>query len=209
MAYGVNNLADKAAEIFSDFEGEAQTLVNFKATAAKLKLVCHRLAAIESELRRGTPERSCAEADIGNKCQTYGRLRREKVKATATSRIEQLMNPNGHCLHFHKTKLCGNCIKAVHTRQELPDECPSCGIHIGTWRCTRCNLQTRGKLQKFYDTPCSQNDPMHLIPNLSGQEGIGIPDANLDYLGHFSLPEMSRTTTSYAQELRTGTTGHT
>ena len=74
---GVNNLADKAADIFSDFEGNEHTLTSFKATAAKLQTVCHRLAAIESELRRGTPERLHVEADIVNKCQAYGTLRRE------------------------------------------------------------------------------------------------------------------------------------
>ena len=81
---GVNNLADKAADSFSDFEGDEHTLNNLKATAAKLQTVCHRLAAIESELRRGTPERSRVEADIVNKCQAYGKTKKRNPQGTGS-----------------------------------------------------------------------------------------------------------------------------
>ena len=61
---GVNNLADKAAEQFSDHFGDRYQLANLRDTEAKHKRVCLRLAALEAAIRRGTEEKTRVAADI-------------------------------------------------------------------------------------------------------------------------------------------------
>ena len=144
---GVNNLADMAADVFSDLEGDEKTIINSRAAIAKLQAVCLRLAALESEIRRGTPERSRVEADIVVKCQAQGGARRKVEKEKAADRIAQMHDPQGHCLTFHRAaprKLCGSCSTKVHTNQPLPDSCPTYGNQRGTCRCSRCNRFSRG-----------------------------------------------------------------
>ena len=61
---GVNNLADMAAGLFSDYVGDKYQMANFRVKEAKHKEVCLRLAALEAAIRRGTEEKTRVATDI-------------------------------------------------------------------------------------------------------------------------------------------------
>ena len=101
---GVNNLADIAADIYSDFVGAKSLLRDQQIAGIKLLRVCKRLAALESELRRGTVDPPRVAADIVAACQEEGETRRTHDTAVAASRVAKAMLAHAHNLTFHFAK---------------------------------------------------------------------------------------------------------
>ena len=174
---GLNQLADKAADEFSDAYGNKYQLTNLKAAEAKHRRVCLRLAALEAGIREGTPERPRVAADIIAQAVDQGEFRRQRATDAADQHVRKVTCSTGHKLHFtHKYsngKLCKNCRLAVHQGRKVPEGCSTCGPQRGTWRCTKCNLTTRKNLDRFWEYPCHQNDPLDRVPALSGQRTAG------------------------------------
>ena len=156
---GVNNLADMAAELFSDHVGDKYQMANFRATEAKHKKVCLRLAALEAAIRRGTEEKTRVAADIITTERERGERQRMQASAKADSRIKRALNPHGHNLVFQPTDdnkpLCNTCKTAVHLGQVVPDNCKNCGKQRGTWRCHKCTRWSKSRLDRFWTDPCS------------------------------------------------------
>ena len=90
---GVKNLADKAADLFSDHVGDKYQLLELRATEAKPKRVCLRLAALESELCRATEEATRVEADIVTAERDRGEKQRMKASAISASRTKKALDP--------------------------------------------------------------------------------------------------------------------
>ena len=154
---GVNDLADTAANHFSDQAGNQCQLANLRANEAKHRKVCLRLAALEAGIREGTPEIPRVAADIVTAERRNGEKRRWMATALAESRIKKAVASTGHNMVFipleDNKPLCKKCQRCVHKGQTVPDQCTSCGKHRGAWRCLKCLLYSRSQLDKFREQP--------------------------------------------------------
>ena len=143
---GVNDLADAAADLFSDWEGSVYQQSSFKHTEAKHKAVCLRIAALEAGIRKGTPDRPRTEEAITAAARTRGENQRMRASAVSASRTNKALNVHGHQLRFtpaiDRPHLCKACKRVVHTGIPPPDNCSRCGPERGTWGCLKCTIHT-------------------------------------------------------------------
>ena len=95
----------------------------------------------------------------------------------AESRTKKALASTGHNMEFipieNDKPLCRKCQTCVHRGQTVPDQCTTCGKHRGTWRCLKCLLHSRSRLDTFWAHPCRANDPLNRTPALSGQRSTG------------------------------------